>query len=205
MNKNILKSDYFQLLANLKERLGSGRYQAALCVNHELILLYHHIGVEVLKSQKIYGWGAKIIDTLSHDLKLEFPEIKGFSPRNLKYMRKFALEYPDTQFVQQLVAQLPWGHNIFLIELIPIKQERIFYIEKAIAHGWSRNVMVMHIEIALHSKQFQSTCDSSSSGQCNQSKLTELILTDDNTQDFLDINRHSNQTKISTLKRIQST
>ncbi len=197
MNKNIPKSNYFQLLANLKERLGSGRYQAALNINHELILLYHHVGTELLKSQQIHGWGAKIIDNLSHDLKSEFPEIKGFGLRNLKYMRRFALEYPDIQFVQQVVAQLPWGHNILLIELIPIKKNRIFYIEKAITHGWSRNVMVMHIEIALHTKQFPNIYNFQNSPQSPQSRVTQLILTDDNTRDFLNINKDSDPAKIS--------
>jgi len=85
-----------------------------LSVNKELILLYHPIGTEILKSQEMHGWGSKIIDQVSRDLRSEFPEMKGFSTRNLKYMRKFAEEYSEPEFVQQLVAQLPWGHNIFL-------------------------------------------------------------------------------------------
>ncbi len=98
MNKN-LNSDYIGFLENLKSRVAASRYKAALSVNKELILLYHHIGTEILKSQSMHGWGAKIIDQLSQDLKTAFPESKGFSPRNLKYMRKFAEEYPDLAFV----------------------------------------------------------------------------------------------------------
>ena len=106
MIKNIINQEYNKFLADLKERVASSRYKAALSVNKELILLYHHIGTQILEAQNKAGWGAKVIDQLSKDLASEFPEMKGFSVRNLKYMRKFASEYPDAQFVQQLVAQL---------------------------------------------------------------------------------------------------
>lgn len=99
-------NNYKDFLKELKERVYQSRYKAALSVNKELILLYHHIGAEILKRQKEQGWGAKIIDQLSKDLKSEFPEMKGFSARNLKYMRKFSETYPDFEFVQQVAAQL---------------------------------------------------------------------------------------------------
>ena len=118
-----------------------------------MILLYHYIGTEILKRQTMHGWGAKIIDNLSHDLQLSFPEMKGFSTRNLKYMRKFAEEYSEMPIVQQLVAQLPWGHNIYLIESIAAKETRLFYAQKAIENGWSRNVMEMQVETSLHKSQ----------------------------------------------------
>ena len=108
MNKNIINVEYNKFLQRLKERVASSRYKAALSVNRELILLYHHIGRQILEAQGQQGWGAKVIDQLSKDLASEFPEMKGFSVRNLKYMRKFAAEYPDSQFVQQAVAQI--GH-----------------------------------------------------------------------------------------------
>jgi hypothetical protein len=104
-NKNIIGKTYFQFLETLKSRVVSSRHQAARSVNKELIFLYHHMGTEILKSQYEYGRGAKIIDQLSKDLHATFPEMKGFSPRNLKYMHKFAQEYPDAAFVQQVVAQ----------------------------------------------------------------------------------------------------
>lgn len=187
MNKSILKNGYFQFLGNLKERLGTGRYKAAIGINHELILLYHHIGLELLKAQEMHGWGAKIIDNLSHDLRSEFPEMKGFSLRNLKYMRKFAVEYPDAEFVQQVVAQLPWGHNIFLMEQIPIKQERIFYINKAIQHGWSRSNMAMHIEIALHTRHGPTFSKFSNDLPFPEERVTKSILSDEHITEFLNI------------------
>ncbi len=108
MNSNLTNKDYIGFLDNLKKRVSETRYKAALYVNHELILLYHHIGMEIIRSQEKYGWGAKVIDQLSRDLKTGFPESKGFSVRNLKYMKKFAEEYRDIEFVQTVSAQLTW-------------------------------------------------------------------------------------------------
>lgn len=194
MNKSTLEKPYFHFLANLKSRLASGQYKAVLGVNHELILLYHNIGIEILKSQEIHGWGAKVIDHLSHDLKSEFPEMKGFSLRNLKYMRKFAEEYPNRKFVQQVVAQIPWGHNIFLMELVPIKQERLFYIKKTIEHGWSRNIMAMQIEIALHKRQEQSIINFKNIElPTNHLNITPSMRKDPFIYDFLNMEKIANE------------
>ncbi|WP_250296949.1 DUF1016 N-terminal domain-containing protein [Wolbachia endosymbiont of Oedothorax gibbosus] len=113
----------------------------------------YYIGTQILEKQKNQSWGSKVIEQLSRDLRAEFPEMKGFSTRNLKYMRQFAREYQDIEFVQQLVAQLPWGHNVFLMDLVQDKEARLFYIKEAIAHGWSRNIMLMQIELGLHKRQ----------------------------------------------------
>lgn len=150
MTNNIINQDYTTFLEDLKGRVASSRYKAALSVNKELILLYHHMGSEILKSQERHGWGAKVIDQLSRDLQSAFPEMKGFSTRNLKYMRKFSEEYPDPEFVQEVLAQLTWYHNMTLLDKVPDKQNRLFYVKHAIQHGWSRNIMVMQIETALH-------------------------------------------------------
>src|SRR5690349_1166023 len=137
MVKKIINKDYTSFLESLKERVSSSRYIASLQVNRELILLYHHIATEILKSQANNGWGAKVIDQLSRDLKTAFPEMKGFSPRNLKYMRKFAEEYTDLEFVQAVLAQLTWYHNITVLEKVSDKQSRMFYVKQAIENGWS--------------------------------------------------------------------
>lgn len=123
----ITTSEYNTLLNDLKNRVATSRYKAAISVNKELILLYHHIGCEILNAQSNKGWGAKVIDQLSKDLRSEFPEMKGFSTRNLKYMRKFAEEYPDIEFVQQVAAQLPWFHIATLIDKVLNKEDRLFY------------------------------------------------------------------------------
>ena len=151
----VTATGYAAFLENLKNRVASSRYRAALSVNKGVILLYHHMGSEILKSQEKHGWGARVIDRLSKDLQAAFPEMKGFSTRNLKYMRKFAEEYPDSEFVQEVLAQLTWYHNVTLLDKLPDKQNRLFYVNQAIEHGWSRNIMVMQIEKGLHKRQGQ--------------------------------------------------
>jgi predicted nuclease of restriction endonuclease-like (RecB) superfamily len=104
--------DYEDLLRDLKERIRTAQVRAALAINKELVLLYWQIGCDILSRQQQQGWGAKVIEKLSKDLQQEFPHMKGFSSRNLKYMRTFAEAYPNEQIVQQVVAQIPWGHRI---------------------------------------------------------------------------------------------
>jgi len=153
MTKNITSDNYKQLLKELKSRVATSRYQATLSANREMILLYHHIGTEILSSQDRHGWGAKIIKQLSHDLRSEFPEMKGFSPQNLKYMKRFAEEYTPEEIGQQAVDQLPWGHNILLMYEVKNKQEREFYIQKTKEHGWSRDILSIQIETKLHQRE----------------------------------------------------
>ena len=109
---------YDDFLRDLKQRVRTAQVKAALAVNSELVLLYWGIGRDILQRQQEQGWGAKVIDRLSADLRLEFPEMTGFSSRNLKYMRAFAEAYPDESIVQQPVAQIPWGHNCILLDKV---------------------------------------------------------------------------------------
>jgi predicted nuclease of restriction endonuclease-like (RecB) superfamily len=140
---------YADWLADLKGRIHTAQQRATLAVNRELVLLYWQIGRDILARQAAQGWGAKVIERLAHDLRGAFPEMKGFSPRNLKYMRAFAEAWPDGEFVQQAVAQLPWGHNLVLLDKLPGPETRRWYAAKAIEHSWSRNVLAMHIETRL--------------------------------------------------------
>ena len=137
---------YTSWLRDLKSRIHAARQQTLLTVNRELVTLYWQIGHDILTRQKNKGWGAKVIDQLSHDLKMAFPEMKGFSRANLMYMRAFAEAWTDEQIVQQLVGQLPWGHNLVLLTKIKDTPTRIVYAKLTIEHGWSRNTLVHHIE-----------------------------------------------------------
>jgi len=119
-------------------RSGSG----GSSVNRELVVLYWSIGRDILSRQENEGWGAKIIDRLSEDLAKAFPEMRGFRARNLKYMRAFAEAYPDQEFVQQVVAQLPWGHQVRILDSVKDAKRREWYIRQAVQGGWSRNVLV---------------------------------------------------------------
>lgn len=140
---------YADWLAELKNRIHHAQQRAALAVNRELVALYWQIGGDILQRQAAQGWGAKVIERLAHDLRTAFPDMKGFSPRNLKYMRAFAEAWPDAEFVQQAVAQLPWGHQLVLLDKLNSPEERRWYAAKAIEHNWSRNVLVMQIETCL--------------------------------------------------------
>ena len=111
-----ITGEYADLLHNLKERIRAAQVRASLSVNRELVLLYWQIGRDILARQEAQGWGAKVIDRLAVDLRREFPEMKGFSSRNLKYMRAIAEAWPDAQFVQQAAAQIPWFHNCVIID-----------------------------------------------------------------------------------------
>jgi predicted nuclease of restriction endonuclease-like (RecB) superfamily len=193
---NIINENYATLLNDLKNRVASSRYKAALAVNRDLILLYHHIGIEILNSQEKHGWGAKVIDQLSHDLKSEFPEMKGFSTRNLKYMKRFAEEYPDREFVQQVAAQLPWFHIAALLDKVSEKKDQIFYMKHTIEHGWSRSVMIMQIERALHKRQGQAITNFKDKLPPLQSDLAHYTLKDPYIFDFLSIGDEAHEREV---------
>jgi predicted nuclease of restriction endonuclease-like (RecB) superfamily len=137
---------YAEWLAEVKARVHAAQQRAALAVNHELVQLYWQLGRDILARQAEQGWGAKVIDRIAADLKAAFPETKGFSPRNLKYMRAFAEAWPDADFVQGVLARLPWYHHLALLDKLDREDARRWYAAKAVEHGWSRNVLVMQIE-----------------------------------------------------------
>lgn len=144
-----LPPDYGPWLADLKERIHAAQQRAALAVNRELVLLYWQIGQEILVRQGRQGWGTKVIERLAQDLRNAFPDMKGFSRSNLMYMRAFAEAWPDASIVQQAVGQLPWGHNLVLLTKLKTAEQRLAYAGRAIEHGWSRNVLAIHIERRL--------------------------------------------------------
>lgn len=146
MNNN----EYLNTIESIKKEIKSAQYKAAVSVNRELIMLYYNIG-KIINEHK--AWGNKFIDNLAADIKLEFPNVKGYSVRNLKYMAKFAETYPDEQFVQQVVAQIPWGQNIVLLDKVNDDNTRRWYAEKTIENGWTRNVLTHQIESNLYTRQ----------------------------------------------------
>jgi predicted nuclease of restriction endonuclease-like (RecB) superfamily len=177
--------DYARFLSELKQRIRTARLQAALSVNRELILLYWEIGRDILARQTAEGWGTKVIDRLAQDLQRDFPDMTGLSARNLKYMRSFAEAYADSEFVQQVVAQLPWGHNIRLIETIKVSEERAWYARQAIEQGWSRNVLVHQIESGLYNRQGKAPNNFTRTLPATQSELAQQLIKDPYNFDFL--------------------
>jgi predicted nuclease of restriction endonuclease-like (RecB) superfamily len=178
---------YDAFLRDLKARIRSAQVRAALSVNRELVLLYWQIGTDILTNQRERGWGAKVIDRLSADLRRDFPEMKGFSARNLKYMRALAEAYPDEPFVQQLVAQIPWGHNVRLLDHVKDATEREWYLQQTVQHGWSRNVLVHQIESGLYRRQGKALTNFDRTLPSPTSDLAQSLLKDPYSFDFLSL------------------
>lgn len=145
----VTNNDYAIWLSDLKSRITGARSRAALAVNAQLIQLYHSIGQDILRKQVEQSWGSKVIDRLARDLKEAFPDMKGFSSSNLKYMRYFAEHCPTLQFGQQPADQLPWFHIVTLLTKLSDHLQRAWYAEQAMAQGWSRVSLERHIETQL--------------------------------------------------------
>jgi len=143
---------YASFLNGLKGRIRAAQVKVVLAVNAELVLLCWHVGRDILARQEQEGWGARGIERLSADLHAAFPEMKGFSPRNLKYMRAFAEAWPEPEIVQPVAAQLPWFHSCTLLDRVKGKSVREWYARQTIEHGWSRNVLLAQLETRLHER-----------------------------------------------------
>jgi predicted nuclease of restriction endonuclease-like (RecB) superfamily len=177
--------DYAILLAALKDRIRTARLRAALAVNRELILLYWSIGRDILARMSAEGWGAKVIERLAKDLRHDFPDMTGLSARNLSYMRAFAEAYPDQQIVQQVVAQLPWGHNLRLLDTLKDQTERLWYARQTVEHGWSRAVLVHQIESRLIHRQGKAITNFGQTLPKPQSDLARELMKDPYDFEFL--------------------
>ncbi|MDD3471301.1 MAG: DUF1016 N-terminal domain-containing protein, partial [Syntrophaceae bacterium] len=148
-----LPTDYLNVLSEIKRRIQSERLRTVMAANAAMVLLYWDIGWMILERQDREGWGARVIDRLAADLRGAFPDMQGLSPRNLKYMRAFATAWTDRTIVQEVLAQIPWYHNLALLEKLDRLEDRLWYARKAIEHGWSRNILALQIEGRAHERQ----------------------------------------------------
>jgi len=166
-----IKEGYFSILKSLKIKIRNARIQTVIAVNTALLDLYWEIGNTILQQQKLEGWGTKVVEKLAKDLKIEFPDFKGLSVRNLHNMKSFAEAWPKNpilqpvvaklqgndnhsfKFVQPLVAKIPWAHHIVLLNKTKAGEERLFYLKKTVENGWSKSVLAMQIESQLHLRQ----------------------------------------------------
>jgi predicted nuclease of restriction endonuclease-like (RecB) superfamily len=197
-DKSLSKNEtgYFELLSYLKNRISDAQIRAAISVNKELIFLYWEIGKNIVEKQNREGWGSKVIDRLSRDLMKSFPDMKGFSPRNLKYMRKFAEENPNFEIVQEALAQLTWYHNITLMDKIGSPDERVWYARQAIKNGWSRNVLVHQIELGLYNRLGKTTNNFEVTLPKSQSDLARQTLKDPYIFDFLSVGEDAQEREL---------
>jgi predicted nuclease of restriction endonuclease-like (RecB) superfamily len=189
-------SSYATLLKSIKERIQAAQVRAAVAVNQELILLYWGIGREILSRQAQEGWGKNVIPRLSRDLASEFPEMKGLSPRNLGYMKAFAEAWPDEPILQQPAAKLPWFHNCIILDRIKNQAERLWYIQAAIEHGWSRNVLVVQIEAGLYRRQGKAITNFTKALPAPQSDLAQQLLKDPYNFDFLMLSKDADEREV---------
>lgn len=178
---------YVEWLGELKVRIRSAQLRASLAANSELVMLYWGIGRDILERQSRLGWGAKVIERLASDLRAEFPEMKGFSPRNLRYMRNFSEAWPESQIVQQVAAQLPWFHLCTLLDKLKTQPERDWYLNAAAVHNWSRAILVHQSETGAHARLGNAVTNFTARLPAPQSDLARESLKDPYRFDFLSL------------------
>ncbi|MBK8803385.1 MAG: DUF1016 family protein [Fibrobacteres bacterium] len=187
---------YSEWLTDLKGRIHAAQQRATFAVNRELVLEYWQIGRDILDRQARQGWGAKVIDRLAEDLRAAFPDMKGFSPRNLKYMRSFAEAWPDAEFVQGVLAQLPWYHHLALLDKVDSSESRRWYASKAIEHNWSRNVLVLQIETHQLERSGKAVTNFDATLPKPESDLARESLKDPYRFDFLNLTDEAQEREI---------
>ena len=218
MSAIIKNDDYKNWLIDLKSKIKQNQIKAALAVNSQLIILYWDLGKQIAEKQEKAKWGTGFIDQLSKDLKLEFPDIGGFSRSNLFAMKKFYLFYNQKNtIVQQVVGQLqneivqqpvgqienidktalflkiPWSHNLVIIEKLNNEKEVLFYIQETIKNNWSRAVLVHQIESALYHRQGKAVNNFELTLPKPQSDLANEIMKNPYSFDFLQMTEKYNE------------
>ncbi len=165
-------------------------------MNAELVTLYWNIGRRILVAQQTEGWGTKVVDRLSADLRREFPEMKEFSPTNLRYMRSFAEAWTNETIFQQVVGKLPWDHNVFLIDKVKDPSARLWYTQMTVQQGWSRNVLSLQIKSRLYERQGTAPTNFAATLPSPQSDLAHNLLKDPYNFDFLGLTKEAHEREI---------
>ncbi len=187
MATHLSADSYSRFLEDLKVWIHSAQLRAATAVNRELVTLYWQIGQAILVKQQQEGWGAKVIQRLSQDLKTAFPEMKGFSRSNLLYMRAFAQAYPHEDLVQAVMGQITWYHNIALLDKLKGADQRLWYAQKTIEQGWSRSALVHQIESGLYQRIGNAVTNFDQTLPQSQSDLARQILKSPYNFEFLEL------------------
>jgi len=180
-----LPTGYADLLAKIKRRIGTERLRTVMAANSAMVMLYWDIGGLILERQEREGWGARVIDRLSEDLHEAFPDMRGLSPRNLKYMRAFAAAWPEGAIVQEVLARIPWYHHIALLERCESPEERLWYARQSAAHGWSHNVLILQIKARLHERQGKAITNFGATLPPAESDMAAQVFKDPYLFDFL--------------------
>ena len=205
--------NYLQTLEEIKITIKTSQIKAHVFVNIELLILYWQIGKIVVNKQKQEGWGTKVVKRLSVDLQKEFLNMKGLSYTNIRYMQRFYKNYPDLLICHQpggklikseevnyeIVTQIPWRHNIAILDKVRLQEQRLWYAQKTIENGWSRSVLEYHIKTKLYERQAVlevKTHNFNSTLPAAQSDLAGQLLKDKYNFEFLAINQKDNESKL---------
>lgn len=182
----IITNDYVTFIKEIKRHIQASQIKAAIAVNQELLRLYWFLGERIVTKQKESAWGDGFLAQMSRDLQAEFPEMKGFSKRNLEFIRQWYLFWSESPtIVQQLVSQIPWGHNITIINKIKNLDQALFYAQKTIQNNWSRSVLIHQIEAGLFNREGKSISNFKATLPDPQSDLALQTLKDPYSFDFL--------------------
>ncbi|TAN53928.1 MAG: DUF1016 family protein [Methylococcaceae bacterium] len=180
-----LPAEYGTFFSEIKAIIARERIKAVMSANAAMVLMYWDIGQSILQRQRNEGWGARVIDRLAHDLKTTFPEMTGFSARNLKYMRQFCEAWPDRAIVQRTVALLPWRSNLTLLEKLGDPEIRLWYAEKALELGMGKDMLAIQIESRLHERQGKALSNFHAVLPPTESDMTAQVFKDPYLFDFL--------------------
>ena len=183
---------YPELLANVSKEVIAGRSRAIAAVNREMLLSYWTIGRELANRELAQGWGAKVVTRLSADVRSAFPKARGFSPRNLRYMKSFAQAWQNFPMLQGPLATLPWYH-IALLEKLSDGETRLWYAATAVDHGWSRSVLAHHIEAKLHERSGEAITNFAATMPSPDSDLAQQSFKDLYVFDFLAMTDQRNE------------
>ena len=197
MEKSLqLPSGYHELLQELKGRIRTAQVRAGLAVNRELVLLYWSIGRDLSHRCATEGWGSKINERLARDLQTEFPGVQGFSSRNFRYMRALAEAWPEPEILQSLIAKLPWGHNLRVLDRIKDRPTREWYLRAALEYGWSQDVLVLQIKSRLHEREGKALTNFQRELPPPASDMAAQILKDPYNFDFLTVTEATKEREI---------
>ncbi|KAB2831839.1 MAG: DUF1016 domain-containing protein [Caedimonadaceae bacterium] len=202
MKKNALlqtSKDYKDFLQEIKNKIKAVRLQAALAVNQELIKFYWEIGKLIIEKQKLSNWGDKLIEALAKDLQSSFPDTQGFSRSNLHSMKRFAEAYETLEIVQALPGQLPWTHNLVLLERVKDSKARAWYAQQTLENGWAYRTLLAYIKENLYEAQGRQdlkTTNFQLKLPPPQSNLAEETIKDPYKFHFLTIGREAQEKEI---------
>ena len=216
--------DNYQIILNsIKEKIRQARIKATFTVNAQLLSVYWNLGKTILEQQKTEGWGTKVIARLAKDLKMEFPDMRGLSERNLVYMQTFAASYPhfpftqgslaeiqntdkqDDVITQGILAKLSWYHHITLLDKVKEPATRLFYIQETVQNGWSRDVMVHQIESNLHQRSGMILSNFKNTIAPEQSELVQQVFKDPYKFEFIYLGKEAKERDLETALTNQLT